>query len=66
MLIIILVALMGVGHNHDKELFGAVNYISPEIPESYMMELIDSLRNDERYIVQVNKPYEGNLETNNH
>ncbi len=43
--------------NNDQELFGAVNYLSPEFPKSYTIELIDSLRNDERYIFQVNRPY---------
>jgi radical SAM superfamily enzyme YgiQ (UPF0313 family) len=42
---------------NDEELFNVANYVSPELPKSYMIELIDSLRNDERYIVQVNKPY---------
>lgn len=41
----------------DKELFEGVNYMSPELPKEYMVELIESLRAKENYTVQVNKPY---------
>lgn len=41
----------------DAELFGCANYISPELPRSYMMELIESLRESGKYTVQINKPY---------
>lgn len=41
----------------DKELFQGVNYMSPELPKEYMIDLIESLRAKENYTVQVNKPY---------
>jgi radical SAM superfamily enzyme YgiQ (UPF0313 family) len=41
----------------DRDLFSEVNYISPELPLSYMLDLIDSLKERERYHIQVNKPY---------
>ena len=42
---------------NDEELFNEVNYISPNLPKAYMLELIDSLKERERYQFQVNKPY---------
>jgi hypothetical protein len=41
----------------DKELFNEVNYISPELPKDYMLDLIHSLWEREKCTVQVNKPY---------
>jgi radical SAM superfamily enzyme YgiQ (UPF0313 family) len=41
----------------DRDLFNEVNYISPDLPKAYMLELIDSLKERDRYQFQVNKPY---------
>jgi len=41
----------------DRELFNEVNYISPELPKAYMLDLIDSLKERENCHFQVNKPY---------
>ncbi len=41
----------------DRELFEGVNYISPELPKEYMIELIDTLQARKGYSVQVNKAY---------
>jgi radical SAM superfamily enzyme YgiQ (UPF0313 family) len=41
----------------DRELFDGAYYISPELPESYMIDLIGSLQAREGCSVQVNKPY---------
>jgi radical SAM superfamily enzyme YgiQ (UPF0313 family) len=41
----------------DAELFDGAYYISPELPQGYMVELIASLTAKEGYAVQVNKPY---------
>jgi hypothetical protein len=41
----------------DKDLFDEVNYISPELPKAYMLDLIDSLQERENCHFQVNKPY---------
>jgi hypothetical protein len=41
----------------DRELFNEVNYISPELPKEYMVDLIDSLQERENCNFQVNKPY---------
>jgi radical SAM superfamily enzyme YgiQ (UPF0313 family) len=41
----------------NSELFDGAYFISPELPESYMVELIASLRSREGCSVQVNKPY---------
>lgn len=41
----------------DRELFDGACYISPEIPKTYMLDLIESLHNKEKYTLQVNKPY---------
>jgi radical SAM superfamily enzyme YgiQ (UPF0313 family) len=40
-----------------RELFDGAYYMSPELPQEYMVELIASLRAKENYVVQVNKPY---------
>ena len=51
----------------DKALFSGANYVSPQLPKKYMMELIESLRMKENYTVQVNKlyaDYERGLTTN--
>ena len=41
----------------DRELFQGANYISPELPEAYMCDLIETLRRKSGYTVQVNKPF---------
>lgn len=41
----------------DDNLFDEVNYISPELPQAYMLDLIDSLKERENCHFQVNKPY---------
>ena len=41
----------------DKELFEGVNYMSPELPKEYMVELIRTLKTKAGYTVQANKPY---------
>jgi coproporphyrinogen III oxidase-like Fe-S oxidoreductase len=43
--------------NDDRELFEGVNYISPELPKAYMIELIKTLQVHPNYTVQVNKAY---------
>jgi radical SAM superfamily enzyme YgiQ (UPF0313 family) len=42
---------------NDRELFDGAYYISPELPENYMIDLIESLQSRKKYSVQVNKPY---------
>jgi len=42
---------------HPEELFEGATYMSPELPKTYMVELIESLGKRENYTVQVNKPY---------
>lgn len=41
----------------DRELFSGATYLSPDLPEKYMLELIETLRSKEGYAVQVNKPF---------
>jgi hypothetical protein len=41
----------------DAELFEGAYYMSPDLPETYMLELIGSLSSREGYTVQVNKAY---------
>lgn len=41
----------------DQELFDGAYYMSPELPQEYMVDLISFLRAKECYAVQVNKPY---------
>ena len=41
----------------DKELFEGACYMSPELAQNYMIELIESLRTREDCAVQVNRPY---------
>jgi radical SAM superfamily enzyme YgiQ (UPF0313 family) len=41
----------------DDDLFDEINYISPELPQAYMIDLIDSLKERENCHFQVNKPY---------
>ncbi len=41
----------------DRELFEGVNYMSPELPKDYMIELIETLKAKKGYTVQVNQPY---------
>jgi radical SAM superfamily enzyme YgiQ (UPF0313 family) len=43
----------------DKQLFSGAVYLSPELPRSYLAELIPALRRRPGYTVQVNKPDEG-------
>jgi len=43
----------------DQSLFDAANYLSPELPRSFMEELIHDLRSKKGYSVQVNQPYVG-------
>jgi len=44
-------------YRNDAELFQGVNYMSPDLPKDYMIELINSLKEKKGYMVQVNKPY---------
>ncbi|MEW5956910.1 MAG: radical SAM protein [Chloroflexota bacterium] len=39
------------------DLFEGVNYLSPELPPDYMIGLIQRLKSQKDYTVQVNKPY---------
>ena len=41
----------------DHDLFDEVNYISPELPKEYMIDLIQSLKERKYCMVQANKPY---------
>ena len=41
----------------DNELFSGVNYMSPQLPRDYMVELIATLQAKQGYTVQVNKPF---------
>ncbi len=41
----------------NRDLFTGAYYMSPDLPKSYMLELIDKLKARERYTVQVNKAY---------
>jgi hypothetical protein len=41
----------------DKALFSGANYVSPQLPKDYMMELVETLSMKENYDVQVNKLY---------
>jgi radical SAM superfamily enzyme YgiQ (UPF0313 family) len=41
----------------ERDLFDGAYFISPELPESYMIDLIGSLQSREGCSVQVNKPY---------
>ena len=41
----------------NAEMFEGAHYISPDLPETYMLELIESLSSREGYTVQVNKAY---------
>ncbi len=43
--------------NEDKALFSGANYISPGLPEEYMVGLVETLKTKENYDVQVNKLY---------
>lgn len=42
---------------NDRRLFDGGYYISPELPEEYMVDLIESLAHNDKYFIQVNKPY---------
>ena len=42
---------------NDFEMFEGAHYISPNLPESYMLELIEALSAREGYTVQVNKAF---------
>ncbi len=41
----------------DAEMFAGANYVSPELPEAYMRDLIGWLAQQDGYSLQVNKPY---------
>jgi hypothetical protein len=41
----------------DRQLFEGVNYVSPALPEAYMVDLIETIRQKPGYSVQVNKPF---------
>lgn len=42
---------------HDANLFDNVNYVSPQLPREFMLELVETLRGKENYTVQVNQAY---------
>ena len=46
----------------DNDLFNEVNYISPDLPKEYMIQLINSLSGKEKVEIQVNKPYAETME----
>lgn len=41
----------------DQELFIGANYLSPDLPNDFMVDLIETLRNKKGITVQVNKPF---------
>ena len=41
----------------DRELFNGAYYISPELPEKFMMDFIESLKSRKDCLFQVNKRY---------
>jgi len=41
----------------DKALFSGANYMSPDLPKDYLVELVKSLKTKKNYDVQVNKLY---------
>lgn len=41
----------------DYELFAGAAYVSPDLPEKYMLELIGTLHSKQGFAVQVNKPF---------
>ncbi|HMD89982.1 MAG TPA: hypothetical protein VKF38_12545 [Anaerolineaceae bacterium] len=43
----------------ERMLFEGSNYLSPDLPRSFMENLIDTLRLKEGFSVQVNQPYAG-------
>ncbi|NLG99559.1 MAG: hypothetical protein GX491_19560 [Chloroflexi bacterium] len=43
----------------DRMLFEGANYLSPDLPRSFMEELIAARRSHKGYTVQVNQPYAG-------
>lgn len=43
----------------DRMLFEGANYLSPQLPKAYMVNLIDTLRSKKGLDVQVNMPYAG-------
>ncbi len=43
----------------QQSLFDPANYLSPELPRSFMEDLIGALRSKKGYSVQVNQPYAG-------
>ena len=44
--------------DNDDQLFSGANYVSPQLPKTYMEELVESLRAKDGYTVQVNKLYD--------
>jgi radical SAM superfamily enzyme YgiQ (UPF0313 family) len=45
----------------DRETFDGAYYISPELPEDYMIDFMKSLQSRNKVTIQVNKPYAGYL-----
>jgi hypothetical protein len=43
----------------DRQLFEGATYLSPDLPRTYMEDLIDGLRSRPGITVQVNQPYPG-------
>jgi len=43
----------------DKDLFLGAVYLSPGLPKSYLLELLEMLQTRQNYLVQFNKPSEG-------
>ena len=43
----------------ERMLFEGATYLSPQLPESFMLELIGALRSKKGYTLQVNQPYPG-------
>ena len=43
----------------DRDLFRGAVYLSPGLPKSYLLELLEMLQTRQNYLVQFNKPSEG-------
>jgi radical SAM superfamily enzyme YgiQ (UPF0313 family) len=41
----------------DRALFDGAYYISPDLPQDFMVDFIESLKSKKNYWIQVNKPY---------
>jgi radical SAM superfamily enzyme YgiQ (UPF0313 family) len=48
-----------------SRLFEAANYLSPDLPRSFMEELVEKMRTKSGYTIQVNQPYAGYRWENN-